>query len=79
MDKIKRKIFRYFVEIEIDEKEVFEKYKNYKYNYNNPKELADSIMFNLQCEGGCDMSKNGMNNYGYSIKVSEIQFTNFNR
>jgi hypothetical protein len=73
MSKIKRRIFRYFVEIEIDEKEVFEKFQNYKYNYNNPKELADSIMFNLQHEGGCNMSKNGMNDWGYSIKISKIQ------
>ncbi|GHV33925.1 hypothetical protein FACS1894178_0440 [Bacteroidia bacterium] len=64
--------FSYKVEIEIDENAVFKKYPNYKYNFVSPKELADHIIACLQDEGGCDMSKDGMENFGYSIKAIEL-------
>jgi len=64
--------FLYQIDIEIDETEVFNKYLNYKYNWESPKELADNIAFSVENEGGCDMSKDGMESYGYSIKVTEL-------
>jgi len=68
--------FRYEVEIEIDEESVFQKYPNYKFNYSNPKELADSIAFGLEREAETNMAKDGMKEWGYSVKVKTLRVNN---
>lgn len=65
-------IFKYEIEIEIDEENISRKYPNYKFNYSNPKELADSIAFGLEREGDTDMAKDGLKEWGYSIKVKVL-------
>ena len=64
--------FSYRIDVEIDETEVFKKHQNYKYNFNSPNELAESIIANVVNEGGCDMSKDGMQSWGYSIKAFKV-------
>jgi hypothetical protein len=65
-------IFKYEVEIEVDEENISRKYPNYKFNYSNPKELADSIAYGLEREGETNMATDGLNEWGYSIKVKDI-------
>lgn len=65
------KKFKYLVEYEIenDEKSINEKYANYKYNYNSPEELADSLVPAKVYEADTDMSKDGLDRWGYSLKI----------
>lgn len=64
-------VFYYTVKIEVDDS-VIEKYHNYSINYNSHRELADSIAFSLEREGETDMRKDGMKEWGYSIKVEKV-------
>jgi len=66
-------LFKYQIEIDINESAVYEKYPNYKFNYSSPKELADSIAFGVQYEADTDMSKDGLKQWGYSIKVKRLK------
>ncbi len=68
-------IFKYTVEIEVDENNIEEKYPNYQFNYCSPQELADSVAYSLEIEGDTDMRKNGLDLFGYSIKV-DAKITN---
>ena len=65
-------IFKYKIEIEIDEENISQKYPNYNINYSNSKELADSIAFGLEQAGGTNMAEDGLEEWGYSIKVENI-------
>ena len=66
-------VFKYKLEyeIEIDENNINKKYSNYKYNFNSPKELADSLVPTTIYEADTDMSKDGLEKWGYSIKVKK--------
>lgn len=68
-------IFKYKLEyeIEIDEKNINEKYPNYKYNFNSPKELADSLVPTKIYEADTDMSKDGLEQWGYSINIKRTE------
>lgn len=68
-------IFKYKLEyeIEIDEKNINEKYPNYKYNFNSPKELADSLVPIKIYEADTDMSEDGLDKWGYSIKIKRVK------
>jgi hypothetical protein len=72
MKKKNSNVFKYEVLIEIDEDNVDKKYPNYGINYDNPKELADAIAFGVAREGETDMAKDGWKEWGYSIKVKEV-------
>jgi hypothetical protein len=65
------KTFKYQLEVEIviNEHTINEKYPNYKWNFNSPKELADSLVPTIVYEADTDMSKDGLSKWGYSIKV----------
>jgi len=67
-------VFKYKLEyeIEIDENTINEKYPNYKWNFNSPKELADSLVPTTIYEADTDMSKDGLDKWGYSIKIKRI-------
>lgn len=69
--------FKYEVNIEIDEVEVFDKYPNYIWNYETPEELADSIGIGITIEADTDMSKDGMESWGYSINSKKINPNSF--
>lgn len=72
MKNKKSNVFKYEIIIEVDEENIDKKYPNYWINYENPKELADTIAFGIQREGETDMSKDGWDEWGYSIKVKAI-------
>jgi len=59
--------------IEIDENTINEKYPNYKWNFNSPKELADSLIPTIIYEADTDMSKDGLDKWGYSINIKRIK------
>lgn len=65
--------FKYEIIIEVDEENVSQKYPNYRFNSGNPKELADSIAFGITIEGETDMSKDGWEEWGYSIKAKAVK------
>lgn len=64
------KTFKYQLEIEIiiDENNINKKYPNYKINYDTIEKFADSLVFEGSYEAGIDMSKYGLDKWGYSIK-----------
>lgn len=59
------KTFKYLLEVEIaiDEKNINEKYPNYKWNFDSIEQFADSLVL----EESTDMSKDGLARWGYSI------------
>ncbi len=69
MAKIKK---QFLLEIEVDEEQVVEKYPNYPLNYSNSTEFIKAQANNLKFIAGIDMSKQGMKQWGYSIKLKEL-------
>ncbi|MDN5072247.1 hypothetical protein [Aliarcobacter butzleri] len=63
------KTFKYLLEVEIaiDEKNINEKYPNYKWNFDSIEQFADSLVLEESYEGDTDMSKDGLVRWGYSI------------
>jgi len=63
------KTFKYQLEIEliIDEENIDKKYPNYKFNYDSIEQFADSLVPEESFEGDTDMSKDGLEQWGYSI------------
>ena len=59
--------------IEVDEKHIKEKYSNYEINYNSPEEFIECLIKDMQHEADTDMSKDGMREWGYSIKIKEVK------
>jgi len=53
-------IFKYKVEFE-----------NYKWNFNSLKEFADYLIPTTRYEADTDMSKDGLEKWGYSIKIKK--------
>jgi hypothetical protein len=68
-------VFKYKLEyeIEIDDDNINKKYPNYRWNFNSPKELADSLVPTIIYEADTDMSKNGLDKWGYSIKIKKVE------
>lgn len=61
---------RFVVEIEVDEKNISDKYPNFKLNYGtNFKEFIKSLMKDFEYEGNTNMAKDGLKEWGYSKKV----------
>lgn len=60
---------QFVLEIEVDEEAVQQKYPNFRFNYRNGEELIEAVKNDLTFVAGYDMSKDGMENWGYSIKV----------
>jgi hypothetical protein len=60
---------RYVVEISVDIKKIADKYPNYRFNYDNPMDFIKAQANNIKFVADTDMSKNGMKEWGYSIKV----------
>jgi hypothetical protein len=71
--------FKYTVEyeIEIDENNIIDKYPNYEFNFNSPKELADSLVPATVYEADTDMSKDGLDKWGYSIKIKKAEIKQY--
>lgn len=71
------KTFRYLLEVEviIDEKNINEKYPNYQWNFDSIEQFADSLVPEESYEADIDMSKDGLEQWGYSItkKCSRVQ------
>lgn len=65
--------YKYEITIEIDEEQVVKKYPNYSINYDHPDELANVIGMSSQYEADTDMSIDGMEDWGYSIKAKKIE------
>lgn len=61
----------FIVRIEVDEEEVKQKYPNYRLNYDNPERFIKAVANDLRFIAGVNMSKDGMKQWGYSIKVME--------
>lgn len=66
-------IYKYEIELEIDEETIHLKYPNYKINYSNPKKFADVTISNIIHLLDIDLSVYGLEKLGYSIKAKEIQ------
>lgn len=64
------KIFKYSLEIEIvvDEENIHTKYPNYKFNYDSIEQFADSLVLEESYEADTDMSKDGLEQWGYTIR-----------
>ncbi|MBA5247968.1 MAG: hypothetical protein FE834_00305 [Gammaproteobacteria bacterium] len=61
-------------EIEVDEANIHEKYPNYGINYNSAKEFANRLVPNGDVyEAGVNISKHGLEQWGYSIKVKRLK------
>lgn len=63
-------IFRYDVEIDVDEKTITQKYPNYEFNFSNSKEFADRIASCWEVEG-LEGNEKGLEKWGYAIKVKK--------
>lgn len=63
------KTFKYLLEVEIviDEENINEKYPNYKFNFDSIEQFADSLVSEESYEADTDMSKDGLEKWGYSI------------
>jgi hypothetical protein len=63
-------IFKYKLEyeIEIDEDNISKKYPNYKINYNSIEDFANSLVLEESYEAGIDLSKDGLELWGYGVK-----------
>ena len=61
----------FIVRIEVDEEEVKQKYPNYRLNYDNPEQFIKAVVNDLRFIAGVNMSKDGMKQWGCSIKVFE--------
>lgn len=69
------KTYKYQLEVEIiiDEKNINEKYPNYKWNYDSVEQFADSLIPEESYEADTDMSKDGLEKWGYSITKKRIK------
>lgn len=69
------KIYKYQLEVEIviDEKNINKKYPNYKYNYDSIEQFASLLVSEESYEGDIDMSKDGLEKWGYSITKKRIR------
>ncbi|MDD3007547.1 MAG: hypothetical protein RBR70_11780 [Arcobacter sp.] len=69
------KIFKYLLEVKIviDEENINQKYPNYKWNFDSIEEFADSLVSEESYEADTDMSKNGLEEWGYSITKKRIK------
>ncbi|MEK7723167.1 MAG: hypothetical protein AAB336_02360 [Acidobacteriota bacterium] len=65
-------IFKYEVEIEIDEKTIEQKYPNFQLNYSNPKEFADNTAFCWEVEG-LEEDEKGLERWGYEVRVKCVE------
>ncbi len=63
------KTFKYLLEVEIviDEENINEKYPNYKFNFDSIEQFADSLVSEESYEADTDMSKDGLEKWGFSI------------
>lgn len=63
------KTFKYLLEVEIviDEKNINEKYPNYKLNFDSIEQFADLLVPEKSYEGDTNMLKDGLERWGYSI------------
>lgn len=63
------KTFKYKLEVEIiiDEENINKKYPNYKFNYDSIEDFADFLVPIESYEADTDMSKDGLEKWGYSI------------
>jgi len=67
--------FKYIVEVEIviDEDNINEKYSNYRWNYDSIEDFANSLVLEESFEADTDMSKDGLELWGYSIKKKRVR------
>jgi len=67
--------FKYTLEVEIviDEDNINEKYPNYRWNYDSIEDFANSLVPEESFEADTDISKDGLELYGYSIKKKRIR------
>jgi len=65
---------KFVIEIEVDEKNIAEKYPNYSINYGSPEELIDSIIEDIKFCADTDMSKDGLEKFGYAIRIIDTGF-----
>lgn len=61
----------FIVRIEVDEEAVKQKYPNYRLNYDKPEQFIKAVANDLRFIAGVNMTKDGMETWGYSIKVME--------
>lgn len=61
----------FILTIEVDNKSIIKKYPNYRFNYRKPEDLIKSIIYDMKFIAGTNMSKDGMKEWGYSIKIKE--------
>jgi hypothetical protein len=63
------KTFKYLLEVEIviDEENINEKYPNYKWNFDSIEQFADYLVPEESYEADTNMSKDGLEQWGYSI------------
>ena len=68
------KTFKYLLEVEIviDEENINEKYPNYKWNFDSIEQFADYLVPEESYEADTDMSKDGLEQWGYSIKIKRV-------
>lgn len=69
------KTFKYILEVEIvvDEENINEKYPNYQFNYDSIEQFADSLVLEESYEADTDMSKDGLEQWGYMIKKKRFK------
>ncbi|MDX9756635.1 MAG: hypothetical protein WC279_04505 [Sulfurimonas sp.] len=69
------KKFKYQLEVEvvIDEKNINEKYPNYKWNYDSLEHFANSLVSEESYEADTNMSKDSLKKWGYSITKKRIR------
>ena len=70
--KIKK---QFLVTIEVDSEAIIYKYPNYKYNFKSIEDFIDFIANDVQWVGNINMSRDGMEEYGYSVKIKQITKT----
>ncbi len=66
------KRFTYEVVIDIDEEVISDKYPNYKSDYNNPEELANSIIETILYSDDVCLNEYGMEQWGYSVNAESV-------
>lgn len=63
----------FIVTIEVDEEAVKQKYPNYRSNYDKTEQFIKAVANDIRFIAGVNMSKEGMKQWGYSIKVKETK------
>lgn len=63
---------QFILTIEVDNEQIVKKYPNYKFNFSSPDEFIKWTIEGMKYAGNTNMSKDGIKEWGYSIKIKKL-------